>query len=204
MHETVERLLAEMATIRRSNLAMVLLLMGIGANGCVLSGQPSATQVAPTTPGQTDTPSSWPMATTLPSPCPSPTLKPPVAILETLRDTAQGLLGGYSWFNGSEGVDATGLIQGIAPQLTAPVQAHAQERLTVRVVGDCPVTAWSVRAYDPADVSRSPQELAREAENPAGQAVVFGAPERDAVIEVNLRFGSQGHAAYYWLVKVAA
>lgn len=140
--------------------------------------------------------------TPLPSLCATPTLAPPAAVL----DAEPGLLSSYSWSSDTQGVDATGVVPNPA-QFTRPIEALAQEQLFVEVIGGCPVTEWSVRAIDPAAVSNGGsvdgpvQELARE---PAavGGAVVFRAPDSDAVIEVFLRFGSQGSGAYYWLLKI--
>jgi hypothetical protein len=115
-------------------------------------------------------------------------------------------MSGYSWDNGSDGVDADGVVPDVA-QIPRPVQAIAQERLTVGIVGDCPVTEWSVRAFDPSSITANGseegpvQELARESEA-VGGPVLFRAPARDAVIMVVLRFGSQGQGQYYWLLNI--
>ena len=121
-------------------------------------------------------------------------------------DSVRGVLSSYSWDDGAAAVDATGVVPDAA-QFARPIWAAARERLIVEVVGDCAVTEWSVRASHPAAVSggggvEGPvQELAREPEA-VGGPVVFRAPDSDAVIEVFLRFGSQGSGAYYWLAKI--
>jgi hypothetical protein len=121
-------------------------------------------------------------------------------------DSVRGLLSSYSWDDGAAAVDATGAVPDAA-QFTRPVWATARERLIVELIGDCPVTEWSVRAIDPSGIAAigsiegSMQELAREPEA-VGGPVVFRAPDSDAVIEVFLRFGSQGSGAYYWLAKI--
>jgi hypothetical protein len=115
-------------------------------------------------------------------------------------------MSGYSWRNGAEGVDADGPVPDAA-QFPRPIQATAQERLTVGIVGDCPVTEWSVRAFDPSGITANDseegrvQELARESKA-VGGPVLFRAPARDAVVMVVLRFGSQGQGQYYWLLKI--
>ena len=95
----------------------------------------------------------------------------------------------------------------VGAQFTRPIWTTARERLIVELIGDCPITEWSVRAIDPSGIAAigsvegSMQELAREPEA-VGGPVVFRAPDSDAVIEVFLRFGSQGSGAYYWLAKI--
>lgn len=188
---------------------LLIVLVPLAATTCVSHPRPSlvaeesAAAVRPSTPPRpTDAPSSAP--TPLPSLCATPTLAPPAAVL----DTEPGFLTSYSWSNDGDGVDATGVVPDAA-QFTRPIQATAQERLIVELVSDCPVTEWWVRAIDRAaasdggSVEGPVQELAREPEA-VGGSVVFRAPDSDAVIEVFLRFGSQGSGAYYWLLKVGA
>jgi hypothetical protein len=196
-----------MAGIQPHGALVLILLVPLTATSCAALPRPSsvaresAAAIRPSpTPTQTDAPSSAP--TPLPSLCATPTLAPPAAVL----DTEAGLLSSYSWSSETEGVDALGVVPDPA-QFTRPIQATAQERLVVEVVGDCPVTEWSVRAIEPSGIAANGsvggpvQELAREPEA-VGGAVAFRAPDRDAVIEVFLRFGSQGSGAYYWLLKM--
>ena len=196
-----------MARIGPRRALLLLVLMPLAATSCVSHPRPSlvaedsAAAIRPSPPPMpTEAASSGP--TPLPSLCATPTLAPPAAVL----DTEPGLLSRYSWSGDTQAVDASGVVPDPA-QFTKPIHATGQERLVVEVVGDCPVTEWSVRAIDPAAVSDGGsvdgpvQELARE---PAavGGAVVFRAPNSDAIIEVFLRFGSQGSGAYYWLLKI--
>ena len=195
-----------MAGIRPPQALLLIVLVPLAATSCVSDPRPSlvaeesAAAIRPSPPpGPTDAASS--SLAPLPSLCATPTLAPPAAVL----DTERGLLSSYSWSSNTEGVDADGVVPDPA-QFTTPIQATAQERLVVEVVGDCPVTEWLVRAIDPAAVSNGGvdgpvQELARE-DQAVGGAVAFRAPDRDAVIEVFLRFDSQGSGAYYWLLKI--
>jgi hypothetical protein len=196
-----------MAGIRPPGAFGFIVFVSVAATSCAALPRPSSVPhespaaIRPSpSPVPTDAPSSAPMP--LPSLCATPTLAPPAAVL----DTEPGLLSSYSWSSDTEGVDATGVVPGAA-QFTRPIQATAQERLIVEPIGDCAVTEWSVRAIDPAagsghgSVGGPVQELAREPEA-VGGGVVFRAPDSDAVIEVFLRFGSQGSGAYYWLLKI--
>jgi len=91
----------------------------------------------------------------------------------------------------------TAILALIAPELT-PVSAEEGESVEIRVPADCPITEWSVRAYDPSDLSKPGRELTAQLELTGVESVTFAAPTRDSIVEAFLRFGARGNATYYW------
>jgi len=140
------------ANLRHPRALLLLVCLALlVASSCAAVPRPSSVAGSPAAirPSPTDADGfSSSAPTPLPSLCPTPTLAPPAAVL----DSEPGLLAGYSWSDEAEGVDATGVVPD-AVQFRRSIQATPQERLTVGIVGDCPVTEWSVRAIDPVGIT---------------------------------------------------
>ncbi len=127
---------------------------------------------------------------------------PPGANLSSAEDAARGHLGSYSWSAGAEGVDVTAPMSLVMPEVSEQVSAESGEELEIRVPAGCPITEWSVRAYDPSEPSRPGRELTAELKLAGVEYLIFSAPSTQVGIEAFLRFGGRGSATYYWILEV--
>lgn len=193
---------------RRQHLRLPLFALLWVASACSSPG-PVPTSEHPTS---RETPNSpTPSGTPHPSPSASDELAtcglpdeasvPPGAILSSSGGGIPGHLGSYSWSAGGEGIDVSAVMTEVVPN-AREMSVDPAEELHVRVPAGCPITEWSVRAYDRSDVESPPRELTREDDATGVETFDLVAPTQDAVIEAFLRFGSRGNAAYYWILVI--
>lgn len=94
-------------------------------------------------------------------------------------------------------------MQEVVPELISQVPPESGEELEIRVADGCPINDWSIRAYDPADLSRPGDEVSSDRQDTGGvEWLTFSAPPEDSVIEAFVRFGDQGNATYYWMLTI--
>jgi hypothetical protein len=193
---------------RRQYLRLPLFVMLSVASACSSPGpvptseHPSSLET-PSSPIPSATPNSSPSASVELAICglPDEASVPPGAILSSSEGGIPGHLGSYSWSAGGEGIDVSAVMSEVVPN-AREMRVDPNEDLHVRVPEGCPITEWSVRAYDRSDLESPPRELTREDGAAGVETFDLVAPTQDAVIEAFLRFGSRGNAAYYWILVI--
>ncbi len=195
---------------RRQYLRLPLFAMLSVASACSSPGpvptseQPTSLET-PNSPSPSAMPDLSPSASVELAVCglPDEASVPPGAILSSSDAGIPGHLGSYSWSAGGEGIDASAVMSEVVPN-SREMRVNPNEELHIRVPAGCPITEWSVRAYDRTDMESPPRELTREHGDAGVETFDVVAPTQDSVIEAFLRFGSRGNAAYYWILVIGS